>query len=260
MDTRNITNKMQRAYQSMVDSLEELVDIEGKNLKEALELAQQRLTEWGELSREEVVKVSNEVKQDLGSLGKTLREARQSFRDNLAQDAEYLKETSLDKLDKIADKTMVELAEFMEVLNTKVKEAVENKHEIEHHAHQKWDREHAMWLDDITLWHKEHQQAEEKLLTIQDSIRQQSEALQEHAQTIRAHQAREHEHEVTMADVEQNMNNKKAIEHDTVSEQAHEQLQHVHENQAKLHQEIKQKHKKTIVLVEKLYKKVKELS
>jgi len=262
MDTEEITKKLQRAYHSMVDVLDDLIEKgliekEGKSLKEAVELAQLKLSDWKELTREEVEKVSTEVKQDLSSLGKTLYEARQVIREKLALDAEYLKETSLEKLNRIADKASLELAQFREDLREKAEEVTEDKHEAEHHEHQQWDSEHAMRLDDIAVWDRERQEAEEKLLTVQDRIRQNGEALQEHAQTIRAHQARDHEREMALADVERDLSNENTTDREVASENTHEQVQRVHENHASFHRQIKQQHKETMVLIDKLYKQVK---
>lgn len=262
MDTEDITKKLQRAYHSMVDVLDDLtekdlIEQEGKSLKEAVELAQLKLSDWKELTREEVEKVSTEVKQDLSSLGETLYEARQVIREKLALDAEYLKETSLDKLNQIADKAALELAQFREDLREKVEDVTEDEYETEHHEHQQWDSEHAMWLDDIAVWEKEHQEAEEKLLVIKDRIHQQGVALQEHAQTIRAHQARDHEHETVLADAERDLSNESATDKEAASEKTHEQIRHVHENHASFHQKIKQQHKEAMVLINQLYKQIK---
>jgi DNA-binding MarR family transcriptional regulator len=141
MDTEEITKKLQRAYHSMVDVLDDLIEKgliekEGKSLKEAVELAQLKLSDWKELTREEVEKVSTEVKQDLSSLGKTLYEARQVIREKLALDAEYLKETSLEKLNRIADKASLELAQFREDLCEKTEENKDDEHETAHREHQ----------------------------------------------------------------------------------------------------------------------------
>lgn len=258
MDTQDITSKLQRAYHSMVDILNDLVEKEGKSLKEAVGVAQQKLSGWEELTREEVEKVSAEVKQDLSSLDESLHKARQSFRDQLVLDTRYLKETSLDKLNQIADKATLELAQFREDLREKSEDVTEDKHETEHHQHQQWDSEHAMWLDDIAVWEREYKEAGEKLLVIQDGIRQHGVALQEHAQTIHAHQARDHEHETVMAAVERDQSNETAAGGDTSREEAHKQMQHVHEKHANFHQEIKQQHKETMVLIDKLYKQIKE--
>jgi len=51
MDTKDITKKLQRAYHSMVEVLDDLIEKglieqEGKSLKEAVELAQLKLSDW----------------------------------------------------------------------------------------------------------------------------------------------------------------------------------------------------------------------
>lgn len=110
-----------------------------------------------------------------------------------------------------------------------------------------------MWLVDIDMWQKEHQNSEEKILGIQNTIRQHGVGLQEHSQTIRAHQHHNHQHETTMTSVEKDQSNENAAEHDAASEQTHQQMQQLHEAQAKIHQDIKLQHKDVVILIDKLY-------
>ena len=54
MDTKNVQEKLQKAYHSMLEHIEELVDKDKKPLKEAFQEAEEKLSEWRELSREKV--------------------------------------------------------------------------------------------------------------------------------------------------------------------------------------------------------------
>lgn len=112
----------------------------------------------------------------------------------------------------------------------------------QHEEHQQWESEHAMWLVDIAMWQKEHQNSEEKLLAIQDAIRQQAIDLQEHAQTIHTHQRHDHHHETIMTEAEA-----------AASDITHQEMHLKHETEAQIHQSIKQQHKEVVVLIDKLY-------
>ena len=257
MDTQDITDKLKRAYHSMVVTLDDLIEKEDKSLKEALDIAKNKLSEWNELSHDEVEKISDEIKKDLNSFNKGIKGARHSFRESLALDARFLEEATLDKLNKIANKTTFEILEFGKNLKKAAENATEEHHEQEHHQHQQWDSDHEMWLLDVTMWQKEHQQAEEKLLAIQEAIRKEAISLQEHSQTIRAHQHIDHQHETSMASVEKDQTSEVAEQKDEANEQVHEQMKHIHENQAKLHQDFKQHHRGVMVLIDKLYSQIK---
>jgi gas vesicle protein len=65
MKAQELNEKMKNAYQNMVEVIETLVDTEGKTLKEAVEIAEEKLSDWQELSREESQKISAEVQSDL---------------------------------------------------------------------------------------------------------------------------------------------------------------------------------------------------
>ncbi|MGK0272681.1 MAG: hypothetical protein ACI88H_003354 [Cocleimonas sp.] len=257
MDAQNLTDKLKRAYHGMVDSLDHLVDKEGKSLKEALVLSKKKLSEWNELSHEEVEKISAEIQQDLISFSEGMEGVRASFRETLALDARYLEDTTLEKINKIANKTTFEIIQFNKNLKEAAEEATEELHEELHHQHQQWDSEHDMWLLDVALWQKEHQQAEVKLLAIQDAIREQAISLQEHSQTIRAHQLKDHQHETTMASVVKDKTSQIAEGQNELNQQTHEQMKHTHDIQDQLHQEIKYHHRKVMVLIDKLYEKIK---
>ncbi|MEH6456536.1 MAG: hypothetical protein V7749_09455 [Cocleimonas sp.] len=253
MDTQDITDKLKRAYMSMVVTLDDLIEKEDKSLREALGIARQKLSEWNELSHEEVEKISEEIQKDLISFNEGLKGARHSFRETLALDARYLEDSTLDTLSQIANKTTLEIIQFNQNLKESAEEATEERHEQEHHQHHQWDSEHEMWLLDIAMWQKEHQQAEVKLLAIQDAIRGQAILLQEHSQTIRAHQHIDHQHETTMASVEKDQTNEIAEQNDEANQQTHEQMQLTHDNQAQLHEEIKFHHRGVMVLIDKVY-------
>jgi hypothetical protein len=254
MDTHDFTDKLQRAYHSMVDMINISVEVEEKSVDEAFDIAKEKMSQWEELTSHEVEKISTEIKLDLTSLVETLAEAKHAYGEQLSLDTLYLKERSLEKLTQIADKTTLELAEFKRNLEEKVQVATEEQSEHDHHQHQQWDSEHAMWLDDIAMWQKEHEKMQDTLYAIQDRIQQHGMAIDKHAEKIRAHQVEEHRHEVVMAAAEQdkNITDKQLTE----SQHSHERMKGTHNKQAKLHQKIKQHHKDVMVLLTKLHKQL----
>jgi len=256
MKTQDISNKLQRAYHSMVENLEHLIKEEGKTFREGVNIAEQKLSEWEELSVEEVSKIRDEVLDDLETIGEVAESIRKSTMEKLELDELYLKDIAFEKLFQVANKSTADIIEFRGNLKKQAEEATEQLHENEHHDHQQMDSEHAAWLLDITMWQKEHFKAEEKLLAIQDRIRQHGIALQEHAQTIRAHQQIEKQHEASMTAVEKDMSNENSEEKNAANEDAHATLEHVHENQRRLHGDIKKHHREAMVLIEKLYKQM----
>jgi len=256
MQTQDINNKLQRAYHSMVENLEHLIKEEGKTFREGVDIAEQKLSEWEELSVEEVSKIRDEVLDDLETIGEVAESIRKTTMERLELDELYLKDVVLEKLFQVANQSTADIIEFRENLKKKAEEATEQLHEDEHHDHQQMESEHSAWLLDITMWQKEHFEAEEKLLVIQDRIRQHGIALQEHAQTIRAHQQKNKQHETSLSAVEKDMSNENAAEKNTTNEDAHATMGNVHENQGHLHKDIKKHHREAMVLIEKLYKLV----
>jgi hypothetical protein len=251
MDTQKFTSKLQRAYHSMIDMVNVLVDVEYKSVDEAIEIAEEKLSEWEDLSSHEIEKISAEIKQDLKTLVETLSEAKQAYAEQLALDTLYLKERSLDKLAKIADKTTLELAEFKRDLKEQVQVVTDDQYEHNHHQHQQWESEHAMWLDDIAIWQKEHQQIREILYAIHEGIYEHGMTIGKHAEMIRAHQQEEYQHEAFMAATEQGK--KTDNQQDAEYQCRHKKMQDTHEEQTRLHQKIKQHHKDIMVLVKKLH-------
>jgi len=52
MRIEELNKDLKRAYQTMVDTVEELVVKDGKNLQQAMHSAEETLNEWEELSKE----------------------------------------------------------------------------------------------------------------------------------------------------------------------------------------------------------------
>jgi SHS2 domain-containing protein len=135
MKSDDLKSKLQKAYQSMVDTIDVLVKKEGKTLREALENAEEKLSEWEELTKEEVHEISTEVKNDLQSIGETLEGAKQAYKKQLKMDTTYVTDSILEKLSQIADTPTAQFLLFKEQLEEQAQQAVTDEHNNEHNDH-----------------------------------------------------------------------------------------------------------------------------
>ncbi len=142
MSTDNLQEKLQQAYHTMLDTIGTFIATEGKTVREALDHAEESIHEWGELSKEEISKVSDEVKHDLGSLGETLSGAKIAFKEQIKLDKHYLAESTWKKLSEIANTGTLQLIQFKESLKESAREITEAEHEADHHDHQHWHSDH----------------------------------------------------------------------------------------------------------------------
>ena len=259
MSKENIDNKTEKGYQSMLKSVEELVGKEGKNIKEAIDIAEQKLSEWGELGREEVTTIREEVQRDLGSLGETMEEAKKSFRQKWEIDTKYLSNATWNKLSSIADNTALALMDFREELQEKMQEATKDLHQREHKDHQEWHSDHAMWMDDINIWQKEHTQSEQYLTDIQETIDSHSKQLKEHARAIQAHEYIDNVHEKDISRAEKDPDNHILKDIDDANEASYEAMKKSHQEEAAKHQKIKQSHREITLQMEKLHRMMQRL-
>ncbi len=174
MEKKDFEKKLQQGYQEMINHVGDFIDKEGKTLKEAVDAAEDKLSEWGELTREEVLKISDEVRHDVGQFGETWEEAKTYFQQKLSFDAEYLKESLWDKLSGIANNATLDFIEFQKDLQQRVKEKTKTED----------NNEYLTWLTEIYLWQQEHKDAEEKLAIITKALQAQGEQLQQHTEII----------------------------------------------------------------------------
>ncbi len=144
MSNDNLQEKLQRAYHSMLENVEDFIEKEGKDIREAFYKAEDKLGEWEQLSKDEVKKVSDEVKRDLTALSDTLVGAKTAFREQIEFDKRYLAEATWNKLMSIADKSTVQLIQLKASLAENVREITQEEHTGKHHEHQRWDSEHAI--------------------------------------------------------------------------------------------------------------------
>lgn len=255
MRIKELNSDFQHAYKTLVDNVEELVVKEGKNLQQALHSAEEKLSEWGELSKEEAQEISTELKHDFQKLSVSLNDAKESYKEEFKQEAAYITDSIWNKLLKIMDTSTAQLLAFEKNLEEKVQEIRTGEHLTNHQEHNQWNSDHKLWSAEIALWKKESTQAQSKLGEIETAIKQYSDALDEHAQVVQSHEARDHEHEEVMANAEQDPSShvlEAAVEKDAAM---HIQERKEHNQHAELHNTMKKHHSEMMSLVNRLHKK-----
>ncbi len=257
MDTKDFEKKFQDGYKEMLDNIGEFIEKEGKTVKEAVDAAEDKLSEWQELSREEVSKISSEVRNDMSHFGETWEEAKDYYQKKLSLDADYLKDSVWDKLSGIANNATLDFIEFQKDLEQRVGNIVEEFHQDEHHDHTGWRSEHESWLTEIYLWEQEYQAAQGKLELISKALTSHGEQLQQHAQTIRLHMEVDKKHEHTLAEAEKDPTSKVAEEKNNPQDDEHEEMREFHKQEAMAHEKLKTEQRQAVILIEKLYKLLK---
>jgi len=255
MRIEELNSDFNKAYHTMVETIEELVVDGGKSFNQALLSAEKKMSEWSDLTKEEIEETSNEIKHDFLKLGENLNKAKESYKEEFKLDAAYVTDSIWDKLLNIMDSNTAQLLAFKKNLEEQIHEIKTEEHLTIHQEHTQWNAEHELWLGEIALWNKEHAEALIKLDEISVAINQYSNALDEHAQVIQAHEARDHEHEKVIANAERDPSSqafKEADENDTTM---HQQERQVHSQHAELHNSLKRNHSEMMTLVNRLYKK-----
>lgn len=106
-------DKLVEAYQHVIQSLKDnwqsLGDKTKPSLHKALEQAREKLSEWNELSREEIEHISDYVKRDLHEAGEYLHNTGKEFKDWLKDDLAYAETKLASMLAELADSTRTEL-------------------------------------------------------------------------------------------------------------------------------------------------------
>ena len=160
MDTKTVQEKLQDAYKSMLEHIEELVDKEKKPLKQAFEEAEEKLSEWRELSREEISHISDELKSNLSEVGEVSHQLNESLKETLSFDASYLAGSIWNKLSKVADKTVVELSELGDSLRSHTVTDASN-----------YSDQQKAWLEDAAQWQDDYKSALAQVDRIRADIR-----------------------------------------------------------------------------------------
>lgn len=173
MESKALQEKLQNAYHSMLEHVEELVDKDKKPLKEAFVEAEEKLSEWQELSREEVENISAELKSNLNDLGDASYELRESLRKTLEFDTAYLASNLWGKLANVADKTFVELSEFNKSLqkHTATTESTQSAQQKD-------------WLNDAKGWQSNYENALNQLDEARKAIRTQMNNIDKYSKAV----------------------------------------------------------------------------
>ena len=258
MRIEEMNKDLKQAYQTMVDTVEDLVVNQGENLQQALHTAEEQLSEWKELSQAEVEEITTELKHDFKKLDENLNESREAYKEEFKKEAAYVTDSVWSKLLAIMNTNTAQLIAFEKNLKDRVDAIKSDDHLTEHQEHTQWDSEHALWRAEIALWKKEHAEALDKLHTIEKAIDQHSQLLDEHAQAITAHEAREHEHEETMAKAEKDPTSHVFEVKDEAKVAVHEQEKQEQEQHAELHDTMRKHHFAMMSLVNKLYKETRQ--
>jgi hypothetical protein len=254
METRDFEKRLQNGYKEMLNNISDFIEKEGKTVKEAVDAAEDKLSEWQELSREEINKISDEVRNDIGHFGETWEEAKDYFQKKLSLDAKYLKDSVWDKLSGIANTATLDFIEFQKDLEQRVSNIVEDFHQDERHNHATWRSERETWLTEIYLWEQEYQDAKGKLELVSKALTSHAEQLQKHAQTIRLHMEFDKKYGHTLAEPEKDPDSKVTQEGNKPQNNKHEEMRQFHKKEAALHAKLKKQQRQAIILIEKLYK------
>lgn len=122
MDTNEMKSKLQHAYENMLSHVEEFLKSEKATLGDAVQQAQTRLHELGDLSRDEIDDISSEFVRNLKDVGDEAHEVREFMGNALKMDAMYISSGILDRLKMVADQTSVELIQLNEELVERIRE------------------------------------------------------------------------------------------------------------------------------------------
>ena len=160
MDTKTVQDKLQKAYHSMLDHVEELVEKDKKPLKQAFLEAEEKLSEWRELSREEVENISDELKSNLSDMGDASHRLNESLKETLSLDASYLASSIWSRLSKVADQTMVELSEFSNDLRKHMTTDATTQSE-----------QQQAWFTDAMQWQGDYESALKQLDNVRADLR-----------------------------------------------------------------------------------------
>jgi polyhydroxyalkanoate synthesis regulator phasin len=111
-ETSDLKHKLIHAYDQMMEHLHSLMGEAGKgtqNLQHLLDKAREKVSETGEITREEAEKISDYLKRDLQNAGEYMQDNNNDMADWLHMDIELIEWNLLDLFLQTADKTKLEL-------------------------------------------------------------------------------------------------------------------------------------------------------
>jgi chemotaxis regulatin CheY-phosphate phosphatase CheZ len=86
----NVKERLQHAYQSFLDSVEEFYDKEKEDIGEAVAHARERLHEIEDLTAEEAEEVTRHFIENMTDIGEQMGELREGVRDAIRLDTMYI--------------------------------------------------------------------------------------------------------------------------------------------------------------------------
>lgn len=117
-DERDSIDRMVDAYERMLEfvhqGVERMEDEAIPALRERLEQAREKMTELGELTREEAERLALYLERDLEDAGRHLFETGEEFKTWLRFDVGLIEDRLLEMLASVADQTSIELAQLAE--------------------------------------------------------------------------------------------------------------------------------------------------
>jgi hypothetical protein len=253
MKNKKHTTELQANYKAMVDSIEKFVIKEGKTLQEAFKAAEEQLEEAKEISKEHIQEASKDLKDKLHLWGDAIKGVNEAYKDQIHLEMTYINDSIWDKLQRVANSNYAELMNFTNTLKEKAQAVRSNEHLHAHQQHNQWACDHALWLDEVEYWKKDHLQARTKLVEIEKQLNQQSKSLDEHSQEIKKHSKIDHQHEKIVANAEQDPTSEVSKIMDEKAIAVHKKECNIHERNAANHQALKSQHLKIMSLVNMLH-------
>jgi len=197
MDTKEVQKKLQDAYHSMLEHVEELVDKDKLSLKDAFSKAEEKLSEWKELSREEVEHISQELKENLSEIGEASHRLNNSLKETLSFDTAYIANNVWNKLSKVADKTVVELTELGNSLRANARTDAAN-----------FSEQQEAWFNDAMQWQGDYETALKQLDKIRADLRKKMRKVNAYSKAIVSGKTNQEEHDLL---AQENMDTTHAI-------------------------------------------------
>ncbi len=197
MDTKEVQKKLQDAYHSMLEHVEELVDKDKLSLKDAFSKAEEKLSEWKELSREEVEHISQELKENLSEIGEASHRLNDSLKETLSFDTAYIANNVWNKLSKVADKTVVELTELENSLRANTRTDGAN-----------YSEQQEAWFNDAMQWQGDYETALKQLDKIRADLRKKMRKVNAYSKAIVSGKTNQEEHDLL---AQENMDTTHAI-------------------------------------------------
>jgi len=205
MTTNNTSNhnqeKRQEAYQLMLEKVKKLVTEEGLSIQEATANIEKKLSQWVDLSKEELEKVTQEVKQDLKTFSEIFEESKEKIREKWQNEAEFAKQKALETLSQILEQANSGFGTLQKMIQEAIQPdetITQDSEAAEHQEHEIWHRDNEQWLKAIKRMKLEHEAIpvlldnikdayddfDEQLGIIETAIKKQEKVLEDHEKLL----------------------------------------------------------------------------